>query len=45
MVGRRHDIHHVGIYLGAGWMVNAPYTGQYVNVVRVPGSIAGIVRP
>lgn len=45
MVGRRHDIHHVGIYVGAGWMVNAPYTGQYVNVVRVPGSIAGIVRP
>lgn len=45
MVGHRHDIHHVGIYLGAGWMVNAPYTGQYVNVVPVPGSIAGIVRP
>jgi cell wall-associated NlpC family hydrolase len=45
LVGHHHDIHHVGIYLGAGWMVNAPYTGQYVNVVPVPGSIAGIVRP
>jgi cell wall-associated NlpC family hydrolase len=45
LIGGREVIHHVGMYLGAGWMVNAPYTGQYVNVVRVPGSIAGIVRP
>lgn len=39
------DISHVGIYLGAGWMLNAPYTGQYVNVVPVHGKVAGIVRP
>jgi hypothetical protein len=39
------DLSHVGIYLGAGWMVNAPFTGQYVNVVPVHGKVAGIVRP
>jgi cell wall-associated NlpC family hydrolase len=39
------DIHHVGMYLGAGWMVNAPYTGQYVNVVQVPAGLAGVIRP
>jgi cell wall-associated NlpC family hydrolase len=38
-------LHHVGIYLAAGWMLNAPYTGQYVNVVPVPGHVAGVVRP
>lgn len=37
--------HHVGIYLGAGWMVNAPYTGQYVDVVPVESGVAGIIRP
>ncbi|HWA66186.1 MAG TPA: C40 family peptidase [Mycobacteriales bacterium] len=39
------DLSHVGIYLGSGWMLNAPYTGQYVNVVPVHGKVAGIVRP
>jgi cell wall-associated NlpC family hydrolase len=39
------DLSHVGIYLGAGWMVNAPFTGQYVNVVPVHGKVVGIVRP
>jgi cell wall-associated NlpC family hydrolase len=38
-------LHHIGIYLGAGWMVNAPYTGHYVDVVPVPHGVAGIVRP
>jgi cell wall-associated NlpC family hydrolase len=38
-------LHHVGIYVGAGWMVNAPYTGQYVSMRQVPSGIAGIVRP
>jgi cell wall-associated NlpC family hydrolase len=36
---------HVGMYLGAGWMVNAPYTGQYVDVVPVPDRVAGVIRP
>jgi cell wall-associated NlpC family hydrolase len=40
-----HTIHHVGMYLAAGWMLNAPYTGQYVNVVPVPGHVTGVVRP
>jgi cell wall-associated NlpC family hydrolase len=38
-------IHHVGMYVGAGWMVNAPYTGQYVDLVPVPPDVAGVVRP
>lgn len=38
-------IFHVGMYLGAGWMVNAPYTGHYVDVVPVPSGIAGLIRP
>jgi cell wall-associated NlpC family hydrolase len=40
-----HTLHHVGMYLAAGWMLNAPYTGQYVNVVPVPSHVAGVVRP
>jgi cell wall-associated NlpC family hydrolase len=44
-VGGREVIHHVGLYLGAGWMLNAPYTGQYVDVVPVPSGVAGVVRP
>jgi cell wall-associated NlpC family hydrolase len=43
MFGR--PIFHVGIYLGAGWMLNAPYTGQYVDVVQVPPRVAGVIRP
>jgi cell wall-associated NlpC family hydrolase len=39
------DLSHIGIYLGAGWMLNAPFTGQYVNVVPVHRKVAGIVRP
>jgi cell wall-associated NlpC family hydrolase len=43
LVGR--TLHHVGIYLGAGWMLNAPFTGHYVDVVPVPSHVAGLVRP
>jgi cell wall-associated NlpC family hydrolase len=43
LVGR--TLHHVGIYLGAGWMLNAPFTGHYVDVVPVPRHVAGLVRP
>lgn len=45
VVGHHEVIHHVGIYLGADWMINAPYTGQYVEVERVPDGVAGVVRP
>jgi cell wall-associated NlpC family hydrolase len=44
-VGHREVIHHVAMYLGADWMLNAPYTGQYVDVVPVPSGVAGIIRP
>lgn len=43
LVGR--TLHHVGIYLGSGWMLNAPFTGHYVDVVPVPTHVAGFVRP
>jgi len=36
---------HVAIYLGAGWMINAPYTGQYVDVVPMQPGVTGVVRP
>lgn len=38
-------IFHVGIYLGAGWMLNAPFTGHYVDVLPVWTHAAGVVRP
>jgi cell wall-associated NlpC family hydrolase len=44
-IGGREVIHHVSLYLGAGWMLNAPYTGQYVDVVPVPSGVAGVIRP
>jgi len=40
-------IHHVGIYLGHGLMVDAPYTGSFVRIDSIyafPGLI-GAVRP
>ncbi|MBV9451140.1 MAG: C40 family peptidase [Streptosporangiaceae bacterium] len=39
-------IHHVGIYIGDGTMVDAPYTGAFVRVDSIyrPGLI-GAVRP
>jgi hypothetical protein len=39
------SLSHIGIYLGSGWMLNAPYTGQYVSVMPVHGKVAGIIRP
>ncbi|HEX3824705.1 MAG TPA: C40 family peptidase [Mycobacteriales bacterium] len=40
-----HPIFHVAIYLGAGWMLNAPFTGHYVDVLPVWSGVAGVVRP
>jgi cell wall-associated NlpC family hydrolase len=45
-----NPISHVAMYLGAGWMLNAPYTGHYVDVVPVGAvplgsKVAGVVRP
>ncbi len=41
------DIHHVGMYLGAGYMINAPYTGAYVRVDKIAnfGDFSLAVRP
>ncbi|MBV9484877.1 MAG: C40 family peptidase, partial [Frankiaceae bacterium] len=40
-----NPIYHVAIYLGAGWMLNAPFTGHYVDVLPVWRHPAGVVRP
>jgi peptidoglycan DL-endopeptidase CwlO len=43
------DIHHVGIYVGGGWFVHAPHTGDYVRMAQLSGyyanNIAGYGRP
>jgi cell wall-associated NlpC family hydrolase len=40
-------LHHVGMYLGAGYMIDAPTTGDYVKVQLVSdnGDFAVAVRP
>jgi cell wall-associated NlpC family hydrolase len=40
-------IHHVGIYIGHGMMVDAPYTGAFVRIDSIyqPGVPIGAVRP
>ena len=41
------DLHHVGMYLGAGYMIDAPDTGDVVKVQRMAddGDFAVAVRP
>jgi peptidoglycan DL-endopeptidase CwlO len=39
------DLHHVGMYIGGGYMVHAPHTGDVVRVASLAGRpIAGAVR-
>ena len=40
-------IHHVGIYIGSGMMVDAPFTGAFVRIDSIyqPGTPIGAVRP
>jgi cell wall-associated NlpC family hydrolase len=40
-------LHHVGMYLGAGYMIDAPNTGDYVKIQPVSddGDFAVAVRP
>jgi peptidoglycan DL-endopeptidase RipA len=40
-------IHHVGIYIGNGMMVDAPFTGALVRIDSIyqPGTPIGVVRP
>jgi peptidoglycan DL-endopeptidase CwlO len=42
------DLHHMGIYVGGGWVVHAPHTGDQVRMVQLGGPglpIAGFRRP
>jgi cell wall-associated NlpC family hydrolase len=41
------DIHHVGMYIGAGYMIDAPYTGAYVRIDKISsaGDFSLAVRP
>jgi len=41
------DLHHVGIYIGAGYMLDAPDTGAYVRLDKISwfGDFALAVRP
>jgi cell wall-associated NlpC family hydrolase len=39
------DLHHVGIYVGGGWMVHAPTSGDKVRMKKIDsGPIAGYGR-
>jgi cell wall-associated NlpC family hydrolase len=39
------DLHHVGMYVGGGNMINAPQTGDVVRIVPLAGRpYAGAVR-
>jgi cell wall-associated NlpC family hydrolase len=42
-----NTIHHVGIYIGNGQMVDAPYTGVDVRIDSIyqPGGLIGATRP
>jgi peptidoglycan DL-endopeptidase CwlO len=40
------DLHHMGMYVGDGWLVHAPHSGDVVRMKRVDdGPIAGYRRP
>jgi peptidoglycan DL-endopeptidase CwlO len=40
------DLHHVGLFIGGGMMIDAPHTGAWVRYASVYGSdFAGAVRP
>jgi peptidoglycan DL-endopeptidase RipA len=44
--GDPSTIHHVGMYVGGGPMVEAPYSGASVRVASIGrGDDAGAVRP
>ena len=40
------SLHHVAIYIGDGWVVHAPHTGDHVRMATIDrGPIAGYRRP
>ncbi|MGW5263104.1 NlpC/P60 family protein [Microbispora sp. NPDC004025] len=39
------DLHHVGIYIGGGYMIHAPRTGDVIHIAKIAGRpFAGAVR-
>ncbi len=41
-----NPIHHVGMYVGGGMMIDAPHTGATVRLVAVKwGGVVGVARP
>jgi cell wall-associated NlpC family hydrolase len=42
-----YGLDHVGMYVGNGMMVDAPYTGAFVRIDSMyqPGGLIGAVRP
>ena len=41
-----HSIYHVGLYIGGGQMIEAPYTGESVRVSSIyRSSLFGAARP
>jgi len=41
------DLHHMGMYVGGGWVVHAPHSGDFVRMVELDRGmpIAGFRRP
>jgi peptidoglycan DL-endopeptidase CwlO len=39
------DVHHVGIYVGNGTIIHAPFTGSTVSFSGISGSVIGAARP
>jgi cell wall-associated NlpC family hydrolase len=41
------NLHHVGMYLGAGYMIDAPHTGAYVRIEKIApfGDASLAIRP
>lgn len=47
LVGFGGDVHHIGIYIGNGQMIEAPYTGSQVRISKVSshGGARGFAMP
>jgi peptidoglycan DL-endopeptidase CwlO len=39
------DVHHVGIYVGNGTIIHAPFSGSTVSFSGISGSVIGVARP
>ena len=40
-----NDVHHVGIYVGNGTIIHAPFTGSTVSFSGINGNVIGAARP